>query len=89
MSGFALKRETREQVTYTLPSELVSQIAERASATHVSVDAAVAVLLKKGLASQGQKEQEIERLYSQFHESTDEHDRSAIFEELGKSVFGK
>lgn len=89
MGGFALKLETKEQVTLTLPSELVRQIAERANAMHVSVDATVAVLLTNGLKVQHEKEQEIEGLYNNLLNSPDVQDRVAICDELGQSVFGK
>ena len=89
MGGFAPQQDEKEEVTLKLPSELVCQIADRAKAMHVSVDAAAVVLLQYGLKVQEQKEQELEALVNEFHDSPDEASRDRAFEEIGQSVFRK
>ena len=89
MGGSSPQQDTKEEVTLNLPAALVCQIAERASAMNVSVDAAAVVLLQYGLKVQEQRERDIEALVEKFHNSPDKASRDSAFEEIGQSVFRK
>jgi hypothetical protein len=89
MDGLSPHPDNKKDVTLKLPSELVCQISDRASAMHVSVDAAAVVLLQYGLQVQEQKERELEALVNDFHDSADKGSRDANFEKIGQAVFNK
>jgi hypothetical protein len=89
MGGFASQRETKEKVILTLPSGLARQITDKANAMHVSVDAAAVVLLTYGLKVQGEREQEIENLFANVEQATNDEGRDSAVEVLGASVFNK
>jgi len=89
MGGLAPQRETREQVTLTLPSGLARQITDKASAMHVSVDAAAVVLLQYGLKAQEENERHIAQLVDAVRQSETAENRAAAMDELGGSIFGK
>jgi hypothetical protein len=88
MSGFASQRETKEQVTLTLPSGLARQITDKANAMHMSVDAVAAVLLAYGLESQEEREREIASLHENVL-AAPEGGQGVAIEALGEYVFNK
>ena len=89
MGGLALHRETKDQVTLMLPSELARQITGKASAMHVSVDAAAAVLLAFGLKVQEENERETAQLVDLARNSEIIEHRTEAIERLGESIFGR
>jgi hypothetical protein len=89
MGGFATQKETKEQVTFTLPSGLARQVTDKASAMHVSVDAAAAVLLTYGLKAQEESEREIAQLVAAARQAESPEHRESAIDKLGESIFGK
>jgi hypothetical protein len=85
----AEERAQSAQITIRLTPELSAEVSARAKDTGLSVNRAVAQLLRAGIEAERNKKRQLEDLLRRYRESQDPEETKRLGDELGAMIFGQ
>ena len=88
MPALLIPRETSLRSSITLPGDLDAAIAKIADARHVSLDHALADLIRDGIAVYERDRANFFAVANQLLESTDPSETARLGDELDRLIFG-